>query len=350
MLILAGPGAGDRNLWSALDDSPDIELVGPERVERAVRAGRTHELLRVPRRSPDAVRALGVRDGRLAGIDTRRAWPGLLSARAVVLQVVCEPTRALDHEIRRLVARTNVLHERPDSAAKRHDAGSSPPRMLAQIRPYLAYERRGAAHTPPEGRRLILAREELATPSTALLETLAAALGPSSIPTAPLVAPDDATALLCEISRELWTHAGVRFEAGLQPTSTAFGPEAGLWIELARVPSIAHRAGLEVCDGPLSLVVEHAAWKRIPENLRGVLTTTGGFQHRLEEEFLPRWIERTAAAVARVEQQARAIGAEARGRVLEDLASDRQRLLAHRPDLARRWTDFSAVAGRAMAR
>ena len=118
-------------------------------------------------------------------------------------------------------------------------------------------------------------------------------------------------------------------------------------VELARVPSIAARVAFPVDDAALALVTPLADFHRLPRGVRQALTATGVFQHRLEEQWLPRWIERTAQIHHELGDELPVVTPRLAARLRMDLAEDLERLFALRPTLEGRW---SMLMHRALAR
>jgi len=334
-LFWLGPGADDTNLIRHLVDSGRGRILDPERTELLV--GR--EDLRGGPRLDDTVRGFIARDTRLVGPTARRNLRTLLGPEGFVIQVVREPITALNRELRRQQA--IAIARRWTSPG---NAGSTEiqvtDRMTAErVLPRLAYDRRGHAFTPSRGRRLLLDREEVASPrARRLLESVDGWLASfdAKVDWTAIEADDDtdATATLTQVSRGPIEIEGASLHVELVPSAdTAYRDDR---VALARVPSIAKRVNFALEHTPLLLVTEAHRLERIPRGLRHALTETNVVQHLLEDTLLPRWVERTDQVLRELTRQPQ-VSPPLALRIRRALREDLERTFELRPTLRSRW-------------
>lgn len=353
LLVWLGPGAQDRGAWSWAAARPGLRMVAPERTELHLLHA-DHEGATPACTSWEAgTRGFIVRDGHLGGASARRQLRSLVGPQALVLQIVREPIAALREEVHR--ARIAAVAARWTHLGK----GRATARLLTlptaeslydRLLPRLHVDRRGRAFTPVRGRRLVLDREELDDPRSLRLRRLVEDwLGP------------DARALDWEggeprrdhdFSRalELVSTGPIEAEGARVPVRLARADELPLrpdLVELARVPSIATRVHFTVDDAALALVTPVADFERLPRGVRQALTATGFCQHRLEEQWLPRWIERTAQIYHELGDELPEVTPRLAARLHHDLAGDLESLFNLRPTLEGRW---GMLRHRALAR
>ena len=334
-LFWLGPGADDAELARHLVHAAPHGVLDPARTESLVT--RTDRSL-----SPeldDDVRGLVARDTRLVGAQPRRAVRTLLGAEGFVVQIVREPIAALNRELRRQQA--TAMARRWTSPG---NAGSTElqvtDRMIAErVLPRLAYDRRGRAFTPACGRRIVLDREEIADPRARRLlgpvDTWLTGIGGrvdwSSIAPAD---ESDGTDILRLVARGPIEVEGATLHVELAPAAdTDLRPDR---LVLARVPSIATRVGFLVEHTPLVLSADATRLARVPRGLRHALTETGLVQHLLEEELLPRWIERAEQIHRELARQPQVSPALAQ-RIRRALRDELDRTFDLRPTLRGRW-------------
>lgn len=334
-LFWLGPGADDAPLVRHLIAAGRGQILDPERTELIV----GHEDLRGGPRLDSSIRGLIVRDMRLVGPQPRRNLRTLLGADGLVVQIVREPITALNRELRRQQA--VALAKRWTSPG---NAGSTElqvtDRMTAErVLPRLAYDRRGRAFTPSQGRRVLLDREEMTDvraqrllgPVDAWLASLDALV---DWPTIETTSPSDGTDVLRRVACGPVEVEGARLHVELVPTADAAHRDD--LVALARVPSIAARVGFEVEATPLVLVIEAHRLEKLPRGLRHALTRTGVLQHLLEEELLPRWIERTEQIQRELTRQPQVSPALAL-RIRRALREEMEKTFELRPTLRGRW-------------
>lgn len=353
LLVWLGPGADDHGAWSWAADRACLRIAAPERTENSLGGG-ADEGMAVASKSWEAgIRGFCVRDGHLVGATSRRRLRSLVGPQALIVQIVREPVAALRCEVQR--ARVAALAGRwsagpvPRSAARLVDLPTADA-LYDRLLPRLHFERRGRAFTPARGRRIVLDREELTDPrSMRLRRVVEDWLGPdcSGLPwhACPTRHDEDLTEALRLVSSGPIEVEGARLGVRLVRTGElATRPDL---VELARVPSIAGRVPFCVEDTSLALVTSVADFDRLPRGVRQVLTTTGVCQHRLEEQLLPRWIERTSQIHLMLGDELPEVSPRLAARLRGDLALDLERLFTVRPTLEGRW---GMLVHRALAR
>ena len=144
----------------------------------------------------------------------------------------------------------------------------------------------------------------------------------------------DGTAILRQIARGPIEVEGLALPVDLLPTAdTAFRDDL---VALARVPSIAARVPFRMEHTPLVLVTESDRLARVPRGLRHALTETNVVQHLLEEDLLPRWIERADQVHRELTRQPQVSSALAL-RIRRALQEELEQIFELRPTLRTRW-------------
>lgn len=353
LLVWLGPGAQDRSAWRWATARPGLRMVAPQRTELHL-ARTEHEGTMPASSSWDAgTRGFIVRDGHLGGATARRQLRSLVGPQALVLQIVREPIAALRAEVHRAriaAMAARCTHVGTGRATARLHSLPTPESLYDRLLPRLHVDRRGRAFTPVRGRRLVLDREEFDDPRSLRLRRLVEDwLGP------------DANALDWEASEprrdhdffealELVSTGPIEAEGARVPVRLTRADELP-WrpdlVELARVPSIAARVHFAIDDAALALVTPVADFERLPRGVRQALTATGVCQHRLEEQWLPRWIERTAQIHHELGDELPEVTPRLAARLHHDLADDLESLFNLRPTLEGRW---GMLRHRALAR
>ncbi len=341
-LFWLGPGADDTELVRRLIAAGGGRILDPDRAESAL----CDENGAAQTTIDDSVRGLIVRDTRLLGPRARRNLRMVLGVDGLVVQIVREPIEALTRELHRQQA--VAIARRWTSPG---NAGSTElqvtDRMIAErVLPRLAYDRRGRAFTPSRGRRVVLDRDELGedrtrrllSPVDAWLAALDMDLDWETI--GPGHESDGTDVLRC-VARGPIQVEGASVHVDLIPVGDlTFRRDL---LRLAHVPSIASRVGFVMEATPLVLVAECARLDRIPRGLRHALTDTGVVQHLLEEELLPRWVERTEQIHRELARQPQVSPALAQ-RIRRALRAEMDQLFELRPTLRPRWGQLAAHA------
>ena len=336
MMFWIGPGADDRALWRTLVEAGRGQISHPAITEElALHDGEDEDMPQLG----DATRAMVVRDNRLVGATARRRLRAAMGPGGFVVQIVREPITALSRELRRQQAMGLVRRwTSPGNATSTELHVTS--RMAAErVLPRLAYERRGRAFTPSRGRRLVIDREELTDPKMqrlrAPIDALLAHMD-TRVAWEGIGRPRDTddTEILLMLARGPIDVEGARVPVELLPTADLVHRHDRT--VLARVPSIAPRVAFPMEDAPLSLVVETARLVRLPRGLRHALTETGVVQHVLEEDLLPRWIER-ADQVHRELAKEPPVSPGVAMKVRRALRHELDEIFSLRPTLRGRW-------------
>lgn len=353
LLVWLGPGADDSDAWSWAIERPALRLAVPEQTEHALGRGDEGDPRDASTPWDGGTRGFFVREGRLVGADVRRPLRSLAGPQALVVQVVREPSVALRCEVRRaqiaaLAARWNGGQSQRTRA--RLAALPTAESLYDRLLPHLHFDRRGQAITPARGRRLVLDRDELHDPrSLRLRRVVEDWLGPDARGRAwencEPRADHDLTEALELVSRGPVEVDGARLAVRIMPARNLVQrPDL---VELARVPSIAARVPFTVDDSALALTMPVADFERLPRGVRQALTATGVCQHRLEENWLPRWIERTAQIHHELGDELTELTPRLAARLRADLAEDLERVFSVRPTLEGRW---GMLSHRALAR
>lgn len=336
MLFWLGPGIDDRDAWRAVVAAGRGQVLEPERTEALV-SGTDDES---PTPSVAAgVRGLVCRDGRLAGARVRRHLRSMIGADGFVVQVVREPIAALSAELRRQQAAAMVRRWKSPGNAGSTELHVTARMTAERILPRLAYGRRGQAFTPSRGRRIVLDRDELSDPRSHRLRApvddwfarLDARVDWDSIEPG---TDGDATEILLGLARGPIDVEGARVPVELLPAAdVALRTDR---VALARIPSIAARVGFPVENTPLVLTTPGERLAQLPRGLRHALTETGVVQHQLEEDLMPRWIDR-AEQIHRELSLEPVVSSSLATKIRRALRTDLDDIFALRPTLRTRW-------------
>ena len=336
MLFWLGPGIDDRGTWRAVVAAGRGQVLEPERTETLVTGA--HDRTDPPSLA-EATRGLVCRDGRVAGAQVRRHLRALIGADGFVVQVVREPIAALAAELRRQQAAAMVRRWKSPGNAGSTELHVTPRMTAERILPRLAYGRRGQAFTPSRGRRVVLDRDELSdarahrlrAPVNDWFAHLDARVDWSSIGPG---TDGDATEILLGLARGPVDIEGARVPVELLPSADlALRTDR---VPLARIPSIAARVGFPVENTPLVLTTPADRLAQLPRGLRHALTETGVVQHQLEEDLMPRWIDRTEQIHRELSLEP-VVSPSLAAKIRRALRTDLDEIFALRPTLRTRW-------------